>query len=265
MTRPFPARPLQFYLTAPGPCPYLDDRSERKVFAHLDRRDGAALNDALTHAGFRRSQSIVYRPACEGCDACLSSRVPSARFEPSRNQKRIIRRNADLIRAERAPKATEEQFELLTRYLETRHADGGMTGMVFGDYAQMVADTPARTELVEYRRADDDKLMAAALVDRLCDGFSLVYSFFEPDEDKRSLGAFMILDHLARAAERDVPYVYLGYWVEGSAKMAYKERYRPFEVLANGAWRSLDGSDAVQPPQPTGRAAEVLRWLAALG
>lgn len=218
------------------------------MFAHLDRAEGAALNDALTHAGFRRSQSIVYRPACEECDACLSSRVPVASYVASRNVRRIAKRNADLVRIVRPAHATQEQFELLSRYLSDRHAEGGMTDMTFGDYAMMTADSPARTEIAEYRLRADNSLVAVALVDRLSDGYSLVYSYFDPDDAKRSLGTFMIYDHIERARAEGFAYVYLGYWVKDSDKMAYKARFQPLEVLRSGGWRLLSeaeiGTDA---------------------
>ncbi len=243
MTRPFATRSLQFYLTAPSPCPYLPDREERKVFTHLEGVDGVALNDALTHAGFRRSQSIVYRPACEHCDACLSARVVVDEFQPSRTQLKTMKRSADLQRSRRPASATDEQFELLERYLSSRHAEGGMNDMSFGDYAMMVADTPARTHITEYRNPEGG-LAAAALVDALSDGLSLVYSFFDPDMPRRSLGAFIILDHVVQARASDSDFVYLGYWVKGSPKMDYKRRFGPLEVLRAGGWTRL-GADAV--------------------
>lgn len=263
LTRPFPTRPLQFYLTAPSECPYLPDRLERKIFAHLDAADGGALNDALTHAGFRRSQGIIYRPACEGCEACLSARVIARAFTPSRGQSRTLKRNADLERRFLRPEPTEEQYELLSRYLAGRHAGGGMAGMGFADYAMMVADTPADTRVVEYRDPEG-ALAAAALVDRLSDGFSLVYSFFEPEQTKRSLGAFMILDHIAQARVLGAPYVYLGYWVGGSAKMDYKARYQPLEVLRRGGWRRMSATDATldaNAKRRGARAADPLKDL----
>ncbi len=246
VTRPFPTRPLQFYMTAPAPCPYLPGRSERKVFAHLDGDDGAALNDALSHAGFRRSQSIVYRPACTACTACISARIPVADFSASGSQRRIAARNADLTVLVRPPHATQEQFDLLSRYLEGRHSDGGMTGMSIGDYAMMVSDTPTRTTVVEYR-TPDDRLVSAALVDQLADGYSLVYSFYDLAEERRSLGTHVILDHVARAKDADLEHVYLGYWVEGSAKMAYKTRFKPLEVLRRGGWRRWSSDDDGSP------------------
>lgn len=253
MTRLFPTRPLQFYLTAPTSCPYLPGRLERKVFAHLDSVDGAALNDALTHAGFRRSQGIIYRPACEGCEACLSARVVVSEFVPSRSQRRAMARNADLVHSVISPEPSEEQFALLSRYLTARHVNGGMAGMGFGDYAMMVADTPADTCISEYRDPEDGRLIAAALIDRLSDGASLVYSFFDPDESRRSLGAFMILDQIARTRAEGESYVYLGYWVPGSAKMDYKARFQPLEVLRRGGWRRLQPAEVQPRPEPDGR------------
>jgi arginine-tRNA-protein transferase len=243
VTRPFATRSLQFYLTAPAACPYLPDRDERKVFTHIDGADGEALNDALTQAGFRRSQSIVYRPACENCDACLSARVVADAFTPSKSQQRAINRNRALTRETRPPAATDEQFALLRRYLESRHAEGGMTEMTFGDYAMMVADTPARTRITEYRDAERT-LVAAALVDELSDGLSLVYSFFDPSLERRSLGSFVIVDHIRQANDAALPFVYLGYWVKDSPKMGYKKRFGPLEVLRPGGWTRLESDGA---------------------
>ncbi|KAA5804840.1 arginyltransferase [Alkalicaulis satelles] len=253
MTRPFTTRQLPFFLTAPSPCPYLPGRQERKVFTRVDVLDGPGLNDTLTHAGFRRSQSILYRPACERCAACKSARIPAEAFEPSRNQRRILKRNSDLLRLPRQPEATPEQYALLSRYLEARHSDGDMAGMDFFDFSTMVEEGAARTELVEYRDSAG-VLVACALTDRLQDGYSLVYSFFEPGRERDSLGAFIILDHVARAREARLPYVYLGYWVQGSRKMDYKARYHPLEVLEPSGWRMLAESDRLAAPEPMSRA-----------
>lgn len=242
LTRPFSAKQLPFFLTAPSPCPYLPGRMERKVFTKLDLVDGPGLNDTLTHAGFRRSQSILYRPACERCSACKSARIVVDEAAPTRTQRRTLNRNGDLSRQVSPAEATPEQFVLLSRYLESRHGDGDMAGMDFFDYAGMVEDGAQRTEIVEYRDGFDT-LVAAVLVDRLADGFSLVYSFFDPDLERRSLGAFMILDHVRRATQAQLPYVYLGYWVHGSAKMDYKARYQPLEILDPSGWRRLNAGD----------------------
>jgi len=243
VTQHFSTRQLRFFLTAPSPCPYLPGRNERKVFAHLPLTDGPSINDALTQIGFRRSQNIAYRPACEGCDACVSARIPVADYPFSRWERRILDRNRDLSRHLVEAEATLEQFDLLHRYLLARHAEGGMADMTWPDYVAMVEDTAARTHVIEYRAPSNDQgpgdLIAGALVDVLGDGLSLVYSFYDPDLAKRSLGSFIILDHIVQAALAALPYVYLGYWVEGSAKMAYKARFSPIEVLRGGGWAAM--------------------------
>ena len=232
------ARIPQFFLTPGGPCPYLPGRTERKVFARLGGNLAQPLSEALTHSGFRRSQSIAYRPACEGCSACVSVRIRAPEFCASRNQKRIQRKSHDLVRAEVASEATREQFALLRTYLDSRHPGGGMSDMGLFDYVAMVEETPVDTHIVEYRKADGT-LVACALTDRLKDGLSMVYSFFHPGEEARSLGTYMILDHVRAAQVKDLPYVYLGYWVRGSEKMDYKIRFSPLEALGPNGWETL--------------------------
>jgi len=221
----------------------LPGRTERKVFARLNGSLAQPLNEALTHSGFRRSQMIAYRPACEGCAACVSVRIVSHEFAASRGQRRIVRRNADLERSDVTPEATREQFALLRTYLDSRHAGGGMSDMGLFDYVAMVEETPVKTNVIEYRRKGPrgapGALMACALTDVLRDGLSMVYSFFHPGEDARSLGTYMILDHIAAARARGLSYVYLGYWVNGSAKMDYKSRFRPLEALSADGWIRL--------------------------
>ena len=243
MTQHFPTRQLRFFLTAPSPCPYLPGRNERKVFAHLPLSEGALVNDTLTEVGFRRSQNIAYRPACDGCDACASVRIPVEGYPFAKSERRVLDRNADLSRHLVEAEATLEQFELLRRYLTARHAEGGMADMVWSDYVAMVEDTAVRTHLIEYRLPSQDRgpgdLVGCILVDMLKDGLSLVYSFYDPTATRRSLGSFAILDHIRQAQSLGAPYVYLGYWVGGSAKMAYKARFNPLEVLRPGGWRLL--------------------------
>src|SRR3954462_3249778 len=235
MTEQRNTRVPQFFLTPGGPCPYLPGKTERKVFARLGGNLAQPLSEALTHSGFRRSQSIAYRPACEGCSACVSVRIRCGEFEPSRSQRRIMRRGHDLARAEVAAEATREQFALLRTYLDSRHPGGGMSDMGLFDYVAMVEETPVDTHIVEYR-AEDGTLVACALTDRLRDGLSMVYSFFHPGEDARSLGTHMILDHVAAAKARGLAYVYLGYWVQGSDKMDYKSRFASLEALGPNGW-----------------------------
>ncbi|WP_019961695.1 arginyltransferase [Woodsholea maritima] len=250
MTHPFNNKHLPFFLTAPSPCPYLPGRRERKIFTKLELGDGPELNDALTHAGFRRSQSILYRPACELCSACKSARLPVNEFEWTKSHRRVLKRNQDVHGEVSTPIATMEQYDLLSRYLNARHKEGDMAGMDFYDYASMIEDGAQRTDVVEYRRADKT-LIAAVLIDNLKDGFSMVYSFFDPNEDKRSLGRFMILDQILHAKAQQLPFIYLGYWVQGSAKMAYKAQYKPIEILEPAGWRRLRDEERLEKEPPT--------------
>jgi leucyl-tRNA---protein transferase len=236
----------QFYLTAPSPCPYLPGKEERKVFTHLVGDRAPELNDLLTHGGFRRSQSIAYRPACETCRACISVRVIVDEFRPTRNMRRILDRNSDLVGEMRVAVPTSEQYSVFRAYLDARHRNGGMVDMTVLDYAMMVEDSHVETRMVEYRERDPDstftgrssgRLLAVALTDVLSDGLSMVYSFFEPDEGQRSLGTFMILDHIARARRMGLAHLYLGYWVKGSRKMDYKGRFMPQERLMADGWK----------------------------
>ncbi len=234
----------QFYLTAPSPCPYLGGKEERKVFTHLVGERAPELNNILTHGGFRRSQSIAYRPACEGCRSCVSVRVLAAEFQPTRSMRRIMRRNADIASEMRLATPTSEQYAIFRAYLDSRHRDGGMADMTVLDYAMMVEDSHVETRIVEYRRvepgrANQGDLIAVALTDVLGDGLSMVYSFFEPDEAARSLGTLMVLDHIARAQQLGLAYVYLGYWVRGSGKMDYKSRFLPQERLLPEGWAKV--------------------------
>jgi arginine-tRNA-protein transferase len=230
----------QFYLTAPSPCPYLPDRYERKVFTHLVGERANALNDLLTQGGFRRSQNIAYRPACEGCRACISVRVVVDDFRWTRSLRRVWNRNAGLERRERPALPSSEQYSVFRAYLDSRHHDGGMADMTVLDYAMMVEDTHVDTRLFEYREAGNGRtrgpLVGCALSDVLCDGLSMVYSFFEPDQAANSVGTYMILDHIECARQMGLPYVYLGYWVDGSDKMAYKTRFQPQEHLGPQGW-----------------------------
>jgi arginine-tRNA-protein transferase len=248
MTRPFDPRRLQFYVTLPTPCPYLDGQQERKVFTQLDPLSGPQLNDYLTHSGVRRSQNVIYRPACETCSACKSLRVEAPDFTPGKSYRRILRKNAHLKREVCEPYATREQFDLLQRYLQFRHPDGGMSEMDFERYETMVEDCASASFIVEYRN-ENYVLIACVLIDELSDGLSMVYSFYAPDRAKNSLGVFMILDHLAICASQSLPYLYLGYWVPGSPKMDYKAQFTPAQILTRNGWSRLDPSAEV-PIEP---------------
>ena len=231
MSAPF--RFPKFFVTNPSPCPYLPGKVERKVFTELNGRNASELNEALGRIGFRRSQSVAYRPSCIDCSACVSVRVVTEQFAPSATQRKLIRRNADLEVSACKPWTTEEQYALLRKYLAHRHPGGGMAEMDEHDFADMVEQTPVRTHVIEYREPS-------------VDGLSMIYSFYDVGEGaRRGLGTYIILDHIIRAARAELPYVYLGYWVEGSSRMAYKAAFRPMERLGRDGWRRMDQVEPV--------------------
>ncbi|SDC88193.1 arginyltransferase [Ruegeria marina] len=229
----------QFYVTAPQPCPYLADRMERKLFTALQGEGAERLNNSLSQQGFRRSQNVLYRPSCADCSACLSARINVEAFVLTKGQKRTLRRNAHLARKATSPWATDEQFDLFRRYLDSRHADGGMADMDVFEFAAMIEETPIRSRVIEYTDRKSRALTAVSLTDVLDDGLSMVYSFYDPDQHRNSLGTYMILDHVEIAREAGLPYVYLGYWVPGSPKMGYKSRFSGLEIFRSGAWSAL--------------------------
>nr|WP_207540081.1 arginyltransferase [Sabulicella rubraurantiaca] len=244
-----PRRPQFFYTTTPLPCPYLPGRTERKIVTELTGTDSEALHDRLSRAGFRRSHNIAYSPVCPGCRACVPIRVVAAEFEPNRTQRRIARRNSDLLARAVPARASAEQFALFQHYQQSRHGGGDMAAMGFYDYRAMVEDTPITTGLVEFRDRDA-RLLGACLTDWLTDGLSAVYSFFAPEEERRSLGTYAVMWLVEEARRLGLPYVYLGYWVPESRKMAYKSAFRPAEVLRQGSWRRLDEPATEGPPEP---------------
>lgn len=258
-----PFRFPRFFVTSPSPCPYLPGRSERKVFTELSGPHAGELNDALGRIGFRRSQNVAYRPSCADCAACVSVRVVASEFRPNSTQRKLIRKNSDLVATACKPWSTDEQFSLLQRYLRSRHPGGGMTEMDEMDYADMVEHTPVDSYVVEYREPPvlgvPGRLVGACLTDQQGDGLSMIYSFFDPDLDARpGLGSYIIVDHILRAQQSGLPYVYLGYWIEGSARMQYKVRYQPLERLGPGGWTRFEvnaGGAVITPSLPAMPAA----------
>lgn len=233
----------QFYVTAPQPCPYLPGRMERKLFTALQGEGTTALNDSLSKQGFRRSQNVLYRPSCTDCAACMSARIRVADFTPTKSQRRVMKRNVGLARKATSPWATEEQFDLFRRYLESRHADGGMADMDVFEFAAMVEETPIRTRVIEYSDRDTRALIATCLTDILDDGVSMVYSFYDPQTERNSTGTYIILDHIEIAREAGLPFVYLGYWVPGSPKMGYKAKFAGVELYHCGQWSKMDATE----------------------
>jgi arginine-tRNA-protein transferase len=243
-----PVRFPRFFVTSPMPCPYLPGRTERKVFTELKGNNSDELNDALSRIGFRRSQTVAYRPSCVGCNACVSVRVVARAFQPSASQRRTQRRNDDLVVTVCKPWSTPEQYELMQAYLAARHPGGGMATMDEIDFADMVEHTPVKSYVVEYREPNADgtpgRLVGACLTDHQGDGLSMVYSFYDPHHPTRTgLGTYIILDHIRHATRLGLPYVYLGYWVDGSACMQYKVRFRPMERLGSDGWERFDPAE----------------------
>lgn len=240
-----PVRFPRFFVTNPGPCPYLPGKTERKVFTELHGAHADELNDALGRIGFRRSQNVAYRPSCLDCKSCVSVRVLTKDFRPNATQRRILKRNADLAVSACRPWSTSEQYDLLRRYLSQRHPSGGMAGMDDMDYADMVEQSPVRSHVIEYRTPGRfgrlGELVGACLTDQQADGLSMIYSFYDAEAEGRpGLGNYIILDHIMRARDAGLPYVYLGYWVEGAARMQYKVRYRPLERLGPDGWEAFE-------------------------
>lgn len=229
----------RFYRSMPSPCPYIPGQIERKLFTRLDGGGTAELNATLTRAGFRRSHDIVYRPVCPACTACVPVRIPSEVFAPNRTQKRLLKRNSDLILVERPAIANEEQFRLFTAYQRGRHSDGDMARMSFLDFRAMIQDGSADSRLLELRD-QRNILLGAMLVDKLADGLSAVYSFFDPAAHRRSLGTFIILAALELLKRQRHPFLYLGYWISRSRKMAYKARFHPLQALGPAGWGMID-------------------------
>jgi leucyl-tRNA---protein transferase len=233
-------RPLQqFYRSGPMPCPYIPGRVERKLFTRLSGPFVVEINSHLSQAGFRRSHDIVYRPVCPNCQACVPVRIPVGLFVPGRSLRRVDRINDDLLVGKTPATATTEQYRLFIAYQNQRHDESDMARMAMGDFTAMIDEGRADTFLLE-ARDDNDRLVGAMLTDRLEDGYSAVYSFFDTRQESRSLGSFLILALIRQALAEGLPYVYLGYWIAESRKMAYKTRFQPLEALGPDGWRPLE-------------------------
>lgn len=233
-----------FFRSGPMPCPYLRGKVEQQLFTDLSGVGAQSRYEVLSQGGFRRSHHIAYRPACRGCEACVPVRVVASEFEVSRNLRRIRNKNADLTVEDKGTFVSNEQFALFSRYMQSRHDGGDMARMDRNDYFEMVVSSPVETNILEYRNPAGE-LVAACLTDRVADGFSAVYSFFDPTLANRSLGSFVVLSLIERARAASLPYVYLGFWVDGSPKMHYKIRFRPIEGFGPQGWRPLPNVQAL--------------------
>lgn len=229
---------IQFYLTAPYPCSYLEGREARSQVAAPAHLIGGAAYSRLIREGFRRSGHYTYRPHCHGCRLCVPARVDVGGFQPTRSQKRNFRRNQSLSARILALEFHAEHYALYRCYQRARHTGGGMDIDDSEQYTQFLLSSLVDTSLVEFR--DGDKLVMVAVVDRVDDGLSAVYTFFDPELEKRGLGTYAVLWQIELARRLGLPYVYLGYWIRESRKMAYKSNYHPLQGLVDGVWRELE-------------------------
>ncbi len=230
--------PHIFFRSQPMDCPYLDNHSEYQLFTRINR--SLTIDEAMSfsNAGFRRSHNIMYRPICPQCSACISTRIRCNDFKMKSSWQRILNKNFDITGKLLTTDITYEQYELFHLYVATRHSKGEMSNMSFQEYADMMLQSPVDTYLMEYR-LNQKELVAACILDKFNDGYSAVYSFYNPFLTERSLGSFMILDLINHVNTHYLNYLYLGYWVEKSPKMNYKQRFRPLEGYINNKWQVI--------------------------
>lgn len=231
---------LRFFATPPHDCSYIEDQQAVTIFADPAADIDTSLYSALSSVGFRRSGNHIYRPRCERCNACISVRIPVQAFRMDRRQRRIWNRNADLTIIRRPPALTTEYYSLYERYIVDRHADGDMYPPEIDQFRSFLVEGRAEAAFFEFR--EGDRLVAVSVADHLNDGLSAIYTFFDPDDSKRSPGVYAVLALAGQAANLQLPYLYLGYWIKQCAKMSYKTDYRPLELFINNRWVLTNGT-----------------------
>lgn len=231
---------IVFYKTQPSPCPYLPNRYETKILTNLNDPHAEYLYSGLINIGFRRSQTIAYKPMCQNCHACQSIRIIVQDFFPNKTQKRILKKNQNLYRKIVPPHLKHTHYTLYKSYMNQRHTDEEMAKMTFDDIQAMVEQTTIDTVIVEYYHKDTDELQGWVITDLTQNGPSMVYSVFSPAYEKHSLGTYAILNHIDFATELGMPYLYLGYWIQECQKMMYKTNFTPYELLKDMTWIRYD-------------------------
>ena len=239
---------LQYYRTAIYPCSYLAGERAVSQVATPPQLISSKIYSELVHCGFRRSGLFTYRPRCPTCSACVPVRLPVARFAPSRSQRRSLKAHGALQARELPLADVAEHYQLYRRYQQARHAGGGIDQDDHEQYANFLLQSGVDTRLIEF--SENGVLRMASIIDVLSDGLSSVYTFYDPDLPGASLGTYNILWQIAQCAANDLPYLYLGYWIRDSRKMAYKARFRPIEGLIDGVWRELDDTASAKPNAP---------------
>ena len=228
-------RTLHFYATPEHDCSYLEDKTAKTLFVDPHAEISQETYSQLSDLGFRRSGKHIYRPHCDDCQACISVRVPIALFQPSKSQKRIINKNKDLTVTRHKPSFSQEYYALYSRYINERHRDGDMFPPSFEQFNSFLVEGQEHTYFFEFRN-DEGALLAVSVVDYLPKGLSAIYTFFDPSQEKRSLGSFCVLWQLQQCQKENLNYLYLGYWVRQCRKMNYKISFRPIEFLIDGYW-----------------------------
>ncbi len=225
---------IRLFATHPHTCSYLPDEQATTIFVDPSADVDSRLYSRLSEMGFRRSGGHLYRPQCESCQACIPARIPVALFKPDRRQKRCMKRNQDLDISETDTIGTDEHYQLYQRYITQRHSDGDMYPPTREQFDAFLTNEWGVTRFIEFRLKG--KLIAVAVTDKMENGYSAVYTYFEPDESKRSLGVFAVLHQIEKTRQEGLDSVYLGYWIKRCQKMSYKTDYRPLEILVQNRW-----------------------------
>jgi arginine-tRNA-protein transferase len=229
------------YLSIPQDCSYLPDRQSQMLFLDPEYPMTPALYDQLLAMGFRRSGRLIYRPHCPHCGACVPVRIPVAEFEPSRGQRRTLKKNADLAIDITQPRFDDELFDLYSRYQNLRHPGAGMDNPNTDSYTEFLVHSPVHSLFVEFREPTKSRLLSVAVIDQQPGSLSAVYTFFDPDTANRGLGTLAVLWQVQQALAQSRPFVYLGYWIDKCQKMQYKKQFRPIEAFNGEGWTRLEG------------------------